>query len=149
MFDPPPVAPILGVLERVGLARDYYLGVASNDYSAHPSAIGSFVDVSYGLDEVNFHVLGRSVGSHRRSGARTQTLTDPVHVLAAKELRHAFQEPRTQVRDDWYRDLAAYDSSSRWRCDDEGNPESDRLPLASIEGAAHPRDRPPSRPKCP
>ena len=109
MFALPPIPPVLGVLGRVRLARDYYLRVASNDYSAHPSAIGSFVDVSYDLDEVNFHALGRCVGSHRRSWARTQTITDPAHVAAAKELRHAFQAPRTTSTDDWHRDLADYD----------------------------------------
>jgi transposase len=100
---------VLGVLGRVRLARDYYLRVASNDYSAHPSAIGSFVDVSYDLETVHFHALGRGVGTHRRSWARTQTITDPLHVEAAKELRHAFQAPRAQSHDDWHRDLADYD----------------------------------------
>ena len=109
MFALPPVAPVLGVLGRVRLARDYYLRVASNDYSTHPSAIGSFVDVSYDLDEVRFATLGRGVGAHRRSWARAQTITDPLHVEAAKELRHAFQAPRAQSHDDWHRDLADYD----------------------------------------
>jgi transposase len=108
MFALPPVAPVLGVLGRIRLARDYYLRVASNDYSAHPSAIGSFVDVTYDLDEVRFHALGRHVGTHRRSWARAQTLSDPIHVEAARELRTLFQAPRPVI-DDWHRNLADYD----------------------------------------
>jgi transposase len=108
MFALPPVAPVLGVLGRIRLARDYYLRVASNDYSAHPSAIGSFVDVTYDLDEVRFHALGRRVGTHRRSWARAQTLSDPIHVEAARELRTLFQAPRPVI-DDWHRNLADYD----------------------------------------
>jgi transposase len=109
MFALPPVAPVLGALGRVRLARDYYLRVASNDYSAHPSAIGSFVDVSYDLDEVRFHALGKHVGTHRRSWARGETLTDPLHVEAARDLRALFQAPRPAITDDWHRDLADYD----------------------------------------
>ena len=109
MFALPPVPPVLGTLGRVRLARDYYLRVASNDYSAHPSAIGSFVDISYDLDEVRFTTLNKRVGTHPRSWARAQTLTDPSHVEAARELRHAFQAPRPASSDDWHRDLADYD----------------------------------------
>jgi len=109
MFALPPVAPVLGVLGRVRLARDYYLRVASNDYSAHPSAIGSFVDATYDLDVVRFHALGRCVGTHRRSWARGETFSDPLHVEAARELRALFQAPRPAIADDWHRDLADYD----------------------------------------
>jgi len=110
MFALPPVAPVLGVLGRVRLARDYYLRVASNDYSAHPSAIGSFVDVTYDLEMVRFFALGRCVGTHARSWARAETLTDPTHVDAARELRALFQAPRQVATDDWHRDLADYDT---------------------------------------
>lgn len=110
MFALPPVAPVLGVLGRVRLARDYYLRVASNDYSAHPNAIGSFVDVAYDLEMVRFFALGRCVGTHRRSWARAETLTDPSHVDAARELRALFQAPRPATTDDWHRDLADYDT---------------------------------------
>jgi transposase len=109
MFALPPIPPVLGVLGRVRLARDYYLRVASNDYSAHPSAIGSFVDIVYDLETVRFHALGRGVGTHRRSWARAETLTDPTHVEAARELRALFQAPRPATTDDWHRDLADYD----------------------------------------
>ena len=110
IFALPPVAPVLGVLGRVRLARDYYLRVASNDYSAHPSAIGSFVDVAYDLDQVRFSALGRDVGAHRRSWASSETMTDPLHVEAARELRALFQAPRPVTTDDWHRDLADYDT---------------------------------------
>ena len=40
----PPVPPTVGLTGRVRLARDYYVRVAGNDYSAHPSAIGRYVD---------------------------------------------------------------------------------------------------------
>jgi hypothetical protein len=109
MFALPPVAPVLGVLGRVRLARDYYPRVASNDYSAHPSAIGSFVDVSFDLDEVRFVVRGQRVGRHRRSWARGETLTDQSHVEAAQELRALFQAPTPAPSDNWHRDVADYD----------------------------------------
>ncbi len=112
MFALPPIPPVLGVLGvlgRVRLARDYYLRVASNDYSVHPSAIGSFIDVAYDLETVRFHALGNCVGTHPRSWGRAQTLTDPSHVEAARELRALFQAPRPASSDDWHRDLADYD----------------------------------------
>jgi transposase len=109
MFAVPPVAPLVGTLGRVRLARDYYLRVAANDYSAHPSAIGSFVDVTYDLDTVRFRALNTSVGVHRRSWARGETITDQSHVDAARELRALFQAPRPADGDDWHRDLADYD----------------------------------------
>lgn len=108
MFSLPPVAPVLGALGRVRLPRDYYLRVASNDYSVHPSAIGSFIDVTYDLDEVRFNALGKRVGTHQRSWARGETFTDQVHVDGARELRRAFQA-RPATSDDWHRDLKDYD----------------------------------------
>src|SRR5665647_359742 len=40
-----PVAPAIGLTNRVRLARDYYVRIDSNDYSVDPRAIGRFVDV--------------------------------------------------------------------------------------------------------
>ena len=44
MLGLPPVAPVTGFTARVRLPRDYYVRMASNDYSVHPQAIGRFVE---------------------------------------------------------------------------------------------------------
>ena len=42
----PPIAPVVGLANRVRLARDYYVRVDTNDYSVDPQVIGRFVDVT-------------------------------------------------------------------------------------------------------
>ncbi len=46
----PPVPPAVGLTGRVRLARDYYVRVDGNDYSADPSAIGRHVDFATVFD---------------------------------------------------------------------------------------------------
>ena len=87
----PPVAPRVGWTGQVRLGRDYYVRVAGNDYSVCPSVIGRMVDLSCDLERVQARCAGQLVADHARSWARTQTLTDPVHVATAKGLRQAFQ----------------------------------------------------------
>ena len=48
----PPSAPQVGLNTRVRLGRDYYVRVAGNDYSVHPSVIGRFVDITADLHRV-------------------------------------------------------------------------------------------------
>ena len=48
----PPIPPVVGIRERVRLGRDYYVRVASNDYSVDPRFIGRFVDVHADLEQV-------------------------------------------------------------------------------------------------
>ena len=111
MLPLPPVAPAVGWVNRVRLGRDYYVRVDSNDYSVDPAVIGRFVDVHADLSRVEVHHDGRLVAAHERVWARGQTITDPLHVTAAKQLREQFQLPRLAAdpHDELVRDLADYD----------------------------------------
>jgi len=107
----PPAVLHLGWRNQVRLGRDYYVRLDSNDYSVHPSAIGSRVDVTADLEMVRVRAGGRLVAEHRRCWARSMTITDPAHVQAAGVFRRAFQH-RGQLADpdtDLVRDLADYD----------------------------------------
>ncbi|WP_307102230.1 IS21 family transposase [Arthrobacter globiformis] len=108
MLGLPPVPPVTGFAARVRLPRDYYVRMGSNDYSVHPQAIGRFVDVTADLDTVRVSLDGRSVGDHSRSWGTGLTITDPVHVDAARTLRKAFQNP-VPAEPAGVRDLADYD----------------------------------------
>ena len=66
---------------------DYYVRIASNDYSVDPSVVGRFVDVVADLTHVTITCAGTVVGRHRRCWARHQTITDPAHRQAADQLR--------------------------------------------------------------
>ncbi|MDF9277606.1 IS21 family transposase [Arthrobacter sp. EH-1B-1] len=109
MLGLPPVPPVTGFRTRVRLLRDYYVRMASNDYSVHPQAIGRFVEVTADLDTVTIALDGRCVGSHRRSWGTGLTITDPDHVEAAGALRKAFQNPAPAMDVSGLRDLADYD----------------------------------------
>jgi hypothetical protein len=109
----PPIPPITGFSSRVRLPRDYYVRVASNDYSVDPRAIGRFVEISADLETVRISFDGRDAGTHHRSWDRGQTITDPAHLAAAKTLRTAFQNPPPLPAEadglGILRDLAEYD----------------------------------------
>ncbi|TDL33764.1 IS21 family transposase [Arthrobacter nitrophenolicus] len=109
MLGLPPVPPVTGFTARVRLPRDYYVRMGSNDYSVHPQAIGRFVDVTADLETVTISLDGRIVGTHTRSWATKQTITDPGHVEAARALRKAFQTPSPVNETPGLRDLADYD----------------------------------------
>lgn len=105
----PPVPPSLGWANQIRLGRDYYVRVASNDYSVHPAAIGRQVNVSADLERVRVRLEGRVVADHRRAWARHMTITDPAHVTIARHLREQFGRPATASEDPLARDLADYD----------------------------------------
>ena len=106
----PPVPPVVGWRNQVRLGRDYYVSIASNDYSVDPTWIGSMVDTHADLERVQVRLAGRLVAEHPRMWARGLTITDTAHVDTAKRLRHEFQQPRTQAAGDGLiRDLADYD----------------------------------------
>nr|WP_221200112.1 IS21 family transposase [Nocardioides soli] len=111
MLPLPPVPPAVGWANRVRLGRDYYVRVDSSDYSVDPAVIGRFVDVSADLSRVEVRHEGRLVAAHDRVWARGMTITDPVHVAAAKVLREDYQRPRPAADPDegLVRDLADYD----------------------------------------
>lgn len=69
------------------LARDHYIRLDSNDYSVHPAVIGRRIEIAADLDRVRVHCDGRLVADHDRVWAKHQTLSDPEHVAAAKQLR--------------------------------------------------------------
>ncbi len=111
MLPLPPVPPVTGWANQVRLGRDYYVRVASNDYSVDPSWIGRLVDVHADLERVQVRAQGRLVTEHPRVWARGLTVTDPDHVAIAARLRHDFQQPRRPPSgvDELLRDLADYD----------------------------------------
>jgi len=91
----PPVAPALSWQAPVRLGRDYYVRVAGNDYSVAPTMIGRIVTVSCDLDRVQARCGGQLVADHERCWARAQTITDPVHLDTARDLR---EQVRCRVR---------------------------------------------------
>ena len=106
----PPVPPVVGWHNQVRLGRDYYVRVASNDYSVDPTAIGRMVETRGDLERIQVRLDDRLVAEHPRVWARGLTITDPDHVDTAKRLRQEFQQPRTQAAGDGLiRDLADYD----------------------------------------
>ena len=72
--------------------------MAGNDYSVDPHVIGRFVDVHAGLDHVVVTCAGILVASHQRCWATHQSITDPAHVVAAAELRGAYQARTAATR---------------------------------------------------
>ena len=107
----PPVPPVTGWANQVRLGRDYYVRVASNDYSVDPSWIGRIIDTHADLERVQVRHADRLVTEHPRVWARGLTVTDPAHVAIAARLRREFQEAHraTPDLDDLARDLADYD----------------------------------------
>lgn len=88
----PPSPPVTGIGHRVRLGRDYYVRVASNDYSVHPGVIGRLVDITATLEQVRVSCDGVIVADHPRSWARHITVTDPTHVTAAAGLRRHYRQ---------------------------------------------------------
>jgi transposase len=88
MLPLPPVVPVTGWRSSLRLPRDHYVRLDGNDYSVHPAAIGRRVEVGADLDRVWVACDGRLVADHGRCWARHQTLSDPVHLQAAAQLRH-------------------------------------------------------------
>jgi transposase len=90
----PPVAPVVGLANRVRLGRDYYVRVDTNDYSVDPRVIGRLVDVTASPTRVSVTCEGAAVADHERCWAGRIVVTDPAHVAAAKTLRAAFSTDR-------------------------------------------------------
>lgn len=83
----PPVAPATGWCCSLRLPRDHYVRLDGNDYSVHPAAVGRRVLVRADLHRVQAFCDGQQVADHARIWATHQTISDPVHVEAAKVLR--------------------------------------------------------------
>ena len=111
MLPLPPVAPRVGHTWSGRLGRDYYVRIASNDYSVDPCVIGQPIEVHADLSWVRARAGGRLVAEHARSWGTWATITDPVHRATAAVLRERFRQPRPLVAQpsDLHRDLADYD----------------------------------------
>jgi transposase len=83
----PPVLPSLGWRHSSRLPRDHYVRCDGNDYSVHPVAIGRRIEVTADLGRVRVFCGGAVVADHARIWAKHQTISDPAHVEAAKQLR--------------------------------------------------------------
>ncbi|MEC3974890.1 IS21 family transposase [Amycolatopsis sp. H20-H5] len=96
MLPLPPVAPPIGLNNRIRLGRDYYVRADTVDYSVDPRVIGKFVDVTASAREVTVFCNGDVVAQHERSWAKHGVITDPAHQAIAANLRKAFAAERKQ-----------------------------------------------------
>jgi hypothetical protein len=85
----PPLAPPIGLNQRVRLSRDYYVRVDTVDYSVDPRFIGKFVDVTASPQEVSVLCDGQLAARHARSWAKHGVVTDPDHRATAAKMRQA------------------------------------------------------------
>jgi hypothetical protein len=90
----PPIAPTVGLRERVRLGREYYVRLDTVDYSVDPRAIGRIVDITASTDVITVTCDGQVVAEHRRSWARHDVVTDPAHKAAAAAMRQALARDR-------------------------------------------------------
>jgi hypothetical protein len=90
----PPMAPQVGLNQRVRLGRDYYVRVDTVDYSVDPRVIGKFVDVTASPHEVRVVCDGQLVARHDRSWAKQGVVTDPAHRATAAQMRRALADER-------------------------------------------------------
>jgi transposase len=120
MLTVPPVPPAVGWRASTRLARDHYLRLDGNDYSVHPAVIGRTVELIADLHRVRVLCDGSLVADHERLWAKHQTVSDPVHVEAAKLLRRKHldlarttteQHPSTAQPDIEVRCLTDYDTA--------------------------------------
>jgi transposase len=114
MLPLPPVAPVTGWRASLRLPRDHYVRLDTNDYSVHPAVVGRRVEVRADLERTQAFCDGRLVADHGRCWARHQTLSDPVHLQAAAQLRHqrtVLGRPPSNTDEVQLRCLADYDAA--------------------------------------
>lgn len=108
----PPVLPETAWRHAVRLGRDHYVRFDTCDYSIHPSAVGSWIDVRADYDWLVASTRdGVEVARHRRVFASHAVITDPAHARAAAKLRDAHRQAMAAPADVEVevRDLAVYD----------------------------------------
>jgi transposase len=105
MLTLPPVGPATGWRSAQRLPRDHYVRLDSNDYSVDPAAIGRRIEVLADLHRVRVLCDGKTVADHERIWAWHQTISDPEHIAAARQLRRErfavlspVAEPDVQIR---------------------------------------------------
>lgn len=94
MLTLPPIAPNVGLQQRIRLSRDYYVRVDTVDYSVDPRSIGRFVEVTASADTVTVSCDGHVVAQHGRSWAKHGVITDEGHVATAKLMRRSLADDR-------------------------------------------------------
>ena len=94
MLTLPPIAPQVGLRQRIRLSRDYYVRVDTVDYSVDPRSIGRFVEVTATADTVTVSCDGHIVAQHGRSWAKHGVITDEGHVATAKLMRRSLADDR-------------------------------------------------------
>lgn len=111
MMPLPPVAPDARHRFFTRLGRDHYVRFATCDYSVHPKAIGTRIEVSADLDFVVVTCAGEEVARHKRSLCPHRTITAVDHARARRAMRDrpvdddsAIVEVEVEQRD-----LATYD----------------------------------------
>jgi hypothetical protein len=62
----PPVAPVVGWVNRVRLGRNYHVRIDYSDYSVDPATIGRHVDVRADLARAEVRHERRSIAAHDR-----------------------------------------------------------------------------------
>jgi transposase len=83
----PPRGSDIGWRTSTRLPRDHYIRFDGNDYSVHPVAVGRRIEVTADLGRVRVWCAGNLVADHDRVWAKHQTISDPAHVQAARQLR--------------------------------------------------------------
>jgi hypothetical protein len=94
MLTLPPVAPSVGLQQRIRLSRDYYVRVDTVDYSVDPRSIGRFVEVTASAETVTVCCDGHIVAHHGRSWAKHGVITDAGHAATAKLMRRSLADDR-------------------------------------------------------
>ena len=109
----PPVLPDVAWHSSLRLGRDHYIRYGTCDYSVHPKAIGRRIQVTADLEWVTATLDGEEVARHARSLVAHQTLTDPAHGRARRELREQQEAAPTAPADVEVeeRDLSVYDEA--------------------------------------
>lgn len=108
MLSLPPVVPDTAWHKTVRLGRDHYVRFGTCDYSVHPRAIGWRVEIEADLEQVVVRRGAEEVARHPRCWAQHQTITDPAHVAARRELVRV-EAPRDPWSEVEQRDLGVYD----------------------------------------
>lgn len=87
MLTIPPVGPPDWWPLRTRLGRDHYIRLDTNGYSVRPRAIGHIVTVRCDTEEITVTCGDDPVARHARCWARHQSIADPEHTAAARQLR--------------------------------------------------------------
>ncbi|WP_246144660.1 Mu transposase domain-containing protein [Actinacidiphila oryziradicis] len=135
----PPVGPSQWYRFHTRLGRDHYIRIDLNDYSVHPRAIGTRIQVSCDTDQIRVTTdQGEILAEHPRCWARHHTITDPGHQQAADAMRGDFIHARATA-------AATARTAAALAPDDLGAAENHERSAASLLHAAEPIPADPRR----